>query len=1000
MLLSACFCTTSRATNYYFSNSSGNDSRSATQAQSASTPWKTVNKLNSIFRSLQPGDSVLFKRGETFYGTITVTKSGTSSQPIVISAYGKGNKPVIKSLVRLSNWVSVGNGIWESYNAALGTTVNVVLLNGVVQEMGRYPNSDRPNKGYLTIDAAKKNVSISDNELSASPNWSGAEVVIRKNRWTLDRNKVKLHDGSTIYYTASSKYQAQKGFGYFIQNHSKTLDKKGEWYYNPTSKKLRIFYGATAPTSNAIEASASDHVVYLSDHSHLVFDNLSFKGGNTDVIHVQGGNNSVIRNCEILFAGRNGVKIADYAKFKIENSNIQHSNSTGINIPAGSSFAVIRNNRVENTGLLPGMGEIDGTLGIGIQCYSEGAVIEHNRINNTGYNGIAVKLEAVKVRNNVIENFCITKDDGGGIYSANGSNRTFSDAEIIGNIILNGVGATQGTNSSVSNAEGIYMDDNSNGAAIMNNTVANCRRGIYLHNARSISVKKNTFFNNEIQFYAKHDNSGDPIRNLIIQNNTFFSKHPTQWVSQIESKLDDINSMGSFDYNYYARPLDDRVVISTTIQNSSGEKLTELFDLETWKQHYGKDANSKKSPTQIESYTLNKLIGSNKLENGGFPAKVDKVFGNDCTLTWKNDGLLDGGYLNIRPSSSGSSITMSVGALNPLKKYILKYSVIGEGDMSIGAYLRYGGKPYKPISPVVYRKVSTVRNNYELLLEPSVSQSSGTLVLSVDQQKTFCLDNIQLYEADAAVTNPDKFIRFEYNTSSKTKVVAIDGSYKDPNKRIYSNKVELPPYSSIILIKDIANELTKQSVESMKASVSSEEMDLNGVVQNNRIDLDWRSNSKPKEGFFEVEGSEDGENFKNIGKVSTNNAGGEDYIYKFSDVTPSAGWNFYRVKKGNHNTVQAYSNVINVYYKDSESFEVYPNPTNHLLHVSCDVSMKSKSAVVYIMSTSGQVIKTASIQVSDQFSASIDLSHLHEGTYIAKLVWENLVLYKKFVKEQ
>src|SRR5690606_26556748 len=106
-----------------------------------------------IFSSLQPGDAVLFKRGETFYGSIYISKSGSSGSPIKIGAYGSGSKPVITSLVTLNNWASIGNGRYESGHPSLGNEVSTVLINGRGQEMGRYPNSDAPNKGYLTVDA-------------------------------------------------------------------------------------------------------------------------------------------------------------------------------------------------------------------------------------------------------------------------------------------------------------------------------------------------------------------------------------------------------------------------------------------------------------------------------------------------------------------------------------------------------------------------------------------------------------------------------------------------------------------------------------------------------------------------------------------------------------------------------------------------------------------------------------------------------------------------------
>src|SRR5438309_9195838 len=92
---------TANAKTYYFS-ASGSDSYSATQAQSQSTPWKTITKLNAIFSILQPGDKVLFKRGDSFYGSIVIKKSGTSSAPITFGAYGSGAKPIITGFITVS----------------------------------------------------------------------------------------------------------------------------------------------------------------------------------------------------------------------------------------------------------------------------------------------------------------------------------------------------------------------------------------------------------------------------------------------------------------------------------------------------------------------------------------------------------------------------------------------------------------------------------------------------------------------------------------------------------------------------------------------------------------------------------------------------------------------------------------------------------------------------------------------------------------------------------
>jgi hypothetical protein len=62
LLLFLCLFLKAEAKNYYFSSSTGNDTRTAIEAQNSSTPWKTLTKANET--TFAPGDSILFKRGD------------------------------------------------------------------------------------------------------------------------------------------------------------------------------------------------------------------------------------------------------------------------------------------------------------------------------------------------------------------------------------------------------------------------------------------------------------------------------------------------------------------------------------------------------------------------------------------------------------------------------------------------------------------------------------------------------------------------------------------------------------------------------------------------------------------------------------------------------------------------------------------------------------------------------------------------------------------------
>ncbi len=790
------------ATNYYFSSLSGDDTRSASQAQNASTPWKSLNKLNSFFSSLQAGDAVLFKRGETFYGSISISKSGSSGAPIVLGAYGSGSKPIITTLVTLSGWTanSSYSGVFESSsNSSMGSEVSILLLNNVQKAIGRYPNPTEPNGGYLTIESHSGVTSLTDEELPSSPNWTGADAVIRTNHWTIDRTRITSHSGKTLTYKATPSAARDK-YGYFIQNSIKTLDVLGEWYYNPSTKKISVFFGMAGPSGYTVKAATQDNIIYSSNISNVTIDNLELKGSNKDGVSINGGTNMVVQNCDISFSGSDGV-FGSGSKFKIENCTVLNSNNDGVDVSKGSN-AIVRNNIITNSYTMPGMGQGGNGQGSGIRNCS-GGLVEYNQVINTGYIGIEMGGDNSIIKNNLIDNVGFIKDDGGGIYTSNGLNGTNSGRIITGNIILNGVGAPDGTDSRKSSMQGIYLDDNANGVEITDNTIVNCNLGTYLHNSRSVIVRNNTFYNNNTsQLYMKHDALGDPLKNHTITNNIFFSHTLTQLTASISSIANDLGNLGAVDNNYYARPIDDGTSIYSGYTNSSGTKVSGIYDLEAWRSIYGFDKFSKGSSKQIKPYTITGTIGSNKFADGlfGSIANTLKVWANSCTLSFNNSGLLDGGYLKVVPTATGSSIVVNVGGLSSSKKYILKYSVKGAGNLSIAANLR--ASSYQPLTDLKYWSVTTSRSDNETLFTPSMDESNGSLVFTIDAKQTYYIDNIQLYEAIATPTNPDDSIKFVYNASKSNKTINLNGNYVDVKNKSYSGSIVLNPYTSAVLIKD------------------------------------------------------------------------------------------------------------------------------------------------------------------------------------------------------
>ncbi|HVS91710.1 MAG TPA: right-handed parallel beta-helix repeat-containing protein [Mucilaginibacter sp.] len=597
------------ARTYYFSTQYGDDRRSKQQAQNPATPWKTLKKLNSFFPSLKPGDMVLLKRNDVFYGQIIVAKSGTSSRPITIGAYGAGAKPVVTGFITVSKWTDLGANIWESTSAVSSSAAcNMVVINGSNTAMGRYPNS-----GYLSYQAHNADKSITSNGLSGT-NWTGAEVVIRKNHYIIDRSNITSQAGTILDHGPTSTYAAQDGFGLFIQNDSRTLDTLNEWYYNPVNGKLRVYsYGVP---SN-VQVSTVDTLVYMFQQKYLTFDGLEFRGSNVNTIYAYWVSHVTVQNCSFNFAGSDAIGAYLSSYISIVKSSFNNTNNDCIKItswdytPLPTNHILISEDTIKNTAVLTGMGNMvdDQSERCAIFLVGSNNTVEKCVIDSTGYIPIWWAGNSSLVQNNVITNFCFVKDDGGGIWTWNNNIPfvVFKNQRVLNNVVLNGIGALPGSIPDIfTGASGIYCDCNSANIEISGNTVANCNRnGILIHDSHEISVRNNTLYNNAFQItlfsdttYTDDADKVSLLRNIAIRGNIFVAKTPQQMTLAGVTYKNDLKQIGAIDSNCYARPIDDNLTIETV--NSMPSWAEKVYDLKGWQQLTAYDNYSYKSPIAIK----------------------------------------------------------------------------------------------------------------------------------------------------------------------------------------------------------------------------------------------------------------------------------------------------------------------------------------------------------------------------------------------------------------
>jgi hypothetical protein len=124
-------------TQYYLSTA-GND---ANDGLSEASPWKTIDKANTL--TLKPGDKVLFHCGQVFPGELTIHQSGTESNPIIISSYGTGSKPIITGAIPVTGWQSGKDNRFSTY---MSHSVFQLFVDDGLYHLSRIPSSGLPSK--------------------------------------------------------------------------------------------------------------------------------------------------------------------------------------------------------------------------------------------------------------------------------------------------------------------------------------------------------------------------------------------------------------------------------------------------------------------------------------------------------------------------------------------------------------------------------------------------------------------------------------------------------------------------------------------------------------------------------------------------------------------------------------------------------------------------------------------------------------------------------------
>jgi hypothetical protein len=428
---------------YYISNT-GSDAANGT---STGTPWQTIAKVNGS--SFNPGDNILFKRGDMWREQLTVPSSGSAGNYITFGAYGTGALPIISGFNTTTGWTNAGSNQWWVNNPNVVTTRAMVVIGGTLyNEQTSLAAVNAANEYFIDVTATPDRIYVYS---TVDPATLGAEISNR----------------DYCIRAISSKHHL-----IFEDLEVRGSGKWGLYLEGPSSTYGTVFDGATIVRRCKGIYNRYGSFVHIDHHNNVLFEDCqaSYSGNGFYSWQADGGTfrrcisaNNFSFTINPNFTDGHGIGVYESTGWVVE-----HCNSTGdaygflcdLNLQANTS-GIVRYNKVFTPSAGSGCIGVDnvgtgGTVQVyynlmingatgGFENYTTNSGLV-NVYNNTMYTDAAHGTQSVAFLNHgagfTFKNNLVVRDYVEFLPTMMNVDSTAADMDNNNYFIYNGVGST------------------------------------------------------------------------------------------------------------------------------------------------------------------------------------------------------------------------------------------------------------------------------------------------------------------------------------------------------------------------------------------------------------------------------------------------------------------------------------------------------------------------------------------------------------------------------
>ncbi len=797
-------CGLSASATVYYVSPSGDDSNNGT---TQTTAWRSIDRVNQLAFSLQPGDQVLFKRDGVYRGEVIIGSNGTAAQPVTFGAYGTGNLPVIKGSELVSAW-SVFQG--NVYVADVTGPVYQLYVGGQRMTPARFPNT-----GWLRNSQGGGTQMQSADLVQPNGFWTGATAVVRSSSSSFDTLRVSGFNNGTLTFTSPTMNMGNDPWGFYMTGKLDQLDAAKEWYFDKAAQKLYLWApGGVDPNSLTVEASIYRTGVncYWQRHDMVVQD-LAFRHQWLAGVLNDGASKVTVTGCDFqwLFHGiRSAGNNSTYT-----NNTFRNTYATGAAVFDDNSE--ISNSTFTNIATVDGAGE--STWGyFGIRTTGSGVSIRNNRLDTIGYIGIIAESDAL-VEKNVIRHPLATMNDGGGIAIDHADGLIIRD-----NIISDPIGSfANGAPLIAPHNEhmgiGIYFGNTSvKNTTAQRNTVYNCpQSGIHVDHTMvttGLKIKDNVFFNNGVQItvsdYSNATGTGAAAPYYVPNYNDVYSGNVMYCLKKDQLAMLQYNchgatpvDFGTYTNNRYFNPYNELNI--KVINFVSG--APRYYALERWQAEKNEDAGSTRSTVRLAPFATTQELSGNLIQNGNFSSNVNGWTGwpNNAQVT-RVTSHLDNGALkaNLPNNSQYPNFTLHNPDLFPIVDqawYRVRCSLqsTAQGNVVIGIKGQSTfANPYTTWEQDI--PFDGERRDLEMYFQSDLTDQAQIQFINQWTEPMYFLDNVEVTKVSVQAVDPALRNKLLVNDQATAQSIDLpDGCWSDVHGNVLNGSVSVPAFSSFVI---------------------------------------------------------------------------------------------------------------------------------------------------------------------------------------------------------